>query len=412
MKKIIYGGFGYGVLFDVLLRLLTIFVRAIFVFYLAKVLAVNDFGWYTYIAASISFFMYLAGADFYAYAHREMLSGRSSAAETFRAQTMFLIVSTTLASSLSVVVSWDSLSLKYLVALPLLLAGESFSAECVRFLIACGRPSAANLVNFLKSAGWMLPVWGWSYYHESMSIEFLIIGWIFGLVVAIIGGVFWVPVTWSQLVTAQVPKSFFRRALRTLPKILLGTLALRALFSLDRLAVGYGFNSEMLGTYGFFVAVASAYLAVIDAGVLARLFPPLVAAAVSNNQLAQQYRRRMEISAVLSGFMAWLIYMLLIDYIISYIGKPQFMLYKQLGSLILTAYVVYAASMGSHYIMYGRKQDIQIMVVHLFAILPFAIMIWLASIWTEPALVAWGVLLSMCFQFGLKSYLAQRHEPA
>lgn len=398
--------------FDISLRILTIFVRAIFVFYLAKVLYVNDFGRYTYMVASISFFMYLAGADFYAYAHREMLSDRSSAAETLRAQIIFLMISTALASILSVAISWDGLPMLYLVALPLLLAGELFAAECVRFLIVCGRPSAANSVNFLKSAGWMLPLWGWSYYHGAMSIELLVTWWIFGLIVAVLSGVLWTPVTWMQLVRAKVPDGFFQKALRTLPKILLGTLALRALFSLDRLAVGYGFNSEMLGTYGFFVAVASAYLAVIDAGVLARLFPPLVAAAVSNNQLAQQYRRRMEISAVLSGFMAWLIYLLLIDYIISYIGKPQFMLYKQFGSLILTAYVVYAASMGSHYIMYGRKQDIQIMVVHLFAILPFAIMIWLASIWTEPTLVAWGVLLSMCFQFGLKSYLAQRHEPA
>ena len=166
----------------------------------------------------------------------------------------------------------------------------------------------------------------------------------------------------------------------------------------------------MLGTYGFFVAVASAYLAVMDAGILARLFPPLVAAAVSNHILAQQYRRKMETAAILGGFLAWVAYMLLIDRVIGYIGKPHFLAYKQLGSLILIAYVVYAASMGAHYILYGRKQDMQIMAVHVFGMLPFAVMIWLATRWSQPELVAWGVLLSMSLQFGLKSYLAQQHE--
>lgn len=375
-------------------------------------LSLDDFGMYTYMIASVAFFMYLSGADFYAYAHREMLSGRCTAAETIKSQVVFLIRSVVFSAGLAVAVSWNSLPLSYLVVLPFLLVGESLAAECVRFLIACGRPSAANAVNFLKSAGWMLPLWGWAYLHKALSIEVLLIVWALGLIVAVLGGVLWAPVTWRQVVAAKVPAMFFWQAWKILPKILLGTLALRALFSLDRLAVNYGFDAGMLGTYGFFVAVASAYLAVIDAGILARLFPPLVAAAVSNRMLANKYRRKMEVAAILSGFMAWAAYMLLIDRVIGYIGKPDFMVYKQLGGLILIAYVVYAASMGAHYILYGRKQDLQIMAVHVFGLLPFSFLVWLAIRWSRPELVAWGVLLAMSLQFGLKSYLVQRHESA
>jgi hypothetical protein len=256
----------------------------------------------------------------------------------------------------------------------------------------------------------MLPLWGFVQLNETLSMEALLLAWVFGLLVAVLCGVLWAPVTWSQLACAQVPAQFFRQALKILPKILLGTLALRAFFSLDRLVAGYGFDVSLLAAYGFFVAVASAYLAVIDAGILSRLFPLLVAAADVDKLLAQKYCRKMEISAILSGVIAWAIYLMLIDQVIAYIGKPHFLAYKQLGSLILISYVVYAASMGAHYVMYGRKQDLQIMGVHVFSMLPFALLSWLAIHWSQPELIAWGVLLAMSLQFGLKRYFSQRYE--
>lgn len=399
-----------NILYDILLRSLTILVRALFTFYLVKILSIEDFGMYSYLLASIAFFMYLAGADFYAYAHREMLSGRCTLESAVKSQGIFLSHSILLTAGLSVAISWNSLSPLYIILLPLLLAGEAISAESVRLLIACGKPSAANIVNFLKSAGWMLPLWLWGYLQHHLSIDILLLAWASGLATATISGFLFTPVKWAHVISTQVPDGFFRQAWCILPKILLGTLALRALFSLDRLFVSYGFDAAMLGTYGFFVAVASAYLAVMDAGILARLFPPLVAASVSNYSRAKQYKRKMEVAAVFGGLVAYIGYELLIDIVIIFVGKSHFMEHKQLGSLLIISYAIYAASMGSHYILYGRHKDNQIMTIHLLSLLPFSAMIGLAIHRSNPELIAWGVLFSICFQYFIKAYLVRQNE--
>lgn len=397
---------------DMVLRGLTIAVRAAFTFYLAKVMPLDEFGTYAYIAAASAFLVYLGGADFYAYAHREYLAARCTLAATVRAQGLLLAASLPLALLVGSLASAHTLAPWLVLWLLAIVAGETISAELVRVLVVCGRPSSANAVLFLKSAAWMLP-WAVSV-HAGADVHLAGVcqAWTAGLAVAVAFGCWRLPVTARAVAASQAPAAYFRKARALLPRLLVGTLALRALFSLDRTAMEQIFGVAMTGIYGFYVAVAAAYLAMLDAGILARLSPRLISAAATASADPAPVLRSMRRWALGMGLAALAAYALLIDTVIAFIDKPVLGDHKLFGYLLLVAYTVSASTTGPANILYGRSQDGLVFLIHLAGLLPFAAGVLLALQLNDPNWIAFGVLGGLLLLCVLKTRAASPLVPA
>lgn len=392
-----------GPLGDMALRGLTILVRASFTFYLAKVLPLDAFGTYAYIAAASAFLTYLGGADFYAYAHREFLAGRCTLASTIRAQSLFLAASLPLALLAGGLASAHTLQPWLSLWLLAIVAGETLSSELVRLLIVSGRPSSANAVLFLKSAAWMLPWAAVVQTGADVHLASVCQAWTAGLCVAVAVGCWRLPVAARAAFGSPAPTAYFRRAWALLPRLLLGTLALRALFSLDRTAVEQIFGASMTGVYGFYVAVASVYLAMLDAGILARLSPRLISAAAAAALDHGPLLRSMQRWALGMGLAALATYALLIDWVIAFIDKPVLGEHKVFGYFLLVAYTTSAWTTGAANVLYGRGQDGRICLIHLAGLLPFAAGVLLAMRLHDPNWIAAGVLGGLLLHGVLKT---------
>jgi hypothetical protein len=400
-----------GAVRDMVLRGLTIVVRAGFTFYLAKVLPLDAFGNYAYIAAASAFLVYLGGADFYAYAHREYLARRCSLNATIRAQGLFMAISLPVALIAGGLASVWTLEPWLTLWLLVIVLGETIGAELVRLLVVSSRPSSANVVLFLKSAAWMLP-WAVNVHAgASITLSSVFLAWTAGLFLASAYGIWRLPVTLREAAGTPVPLHYFRSARSLLPRLLLGTLALRALFSLDRTLVEKIFGAEMTGIYGFYVAVASSYLAILDAGILARLSPALIGAVANGAHDPRPLLRSMQRWSLALGAVAITAYAVLIDWVIASIGKPALGQHATLGYVLLMAYTVFAYTTGAANILYGRSHDLLICCIHIAGLLPFAAGVLLAQLLHEPIWVAAGVLGGLLLQAFLKARAAAPRVP-
>lgn len=393
---------------DLAIRSCTIAARAIFIFVVAKVLPLEEFGTFAYLQASISLLLYVAGGDFHMFAHRELLANRCSLAEMLKSQSLFLLASISVACAIAAVSSQGTVAEPWIALLLLLLVGETLTAELVRILITAGRPTSGNIVNFLKSAGWMLPVIAGSASGIHTTLSLILVAWAVGLVVSAVVALVRLPCSFGMVLRSEIPLGFYRRAMKVLPIILVGTIALRAAFSLDRILIERLLDAESVGIYAFYAGCAAAYLAMLDAGVMMRLYPGLVraSAAAQEDQIAE-LQRRMRSSALLSGVVAIVVYLAVIPFVLPLMGKPQFSSHTAIGALLITAYAVYGASMGPHYILYGRHEDRFISMTHAISSL-MLLAGCAAAAWTKDiAWVAAGVVGTFTWQYFAKARRAR-----
>lgn len=354
-----------GPALDMALRSCTIAARAIFIFVVAKVLTLDEFGTFAYLQASTSLLLYVAGGDFHMFAHRELLANRCSLPEMLKSQSLFLAVSVSVVCAIAIVASQGTVAQSRALMLVALLVGETLTAELVRVLITAQRPTAANIVNFLKSAGWMLPIIAWSATGRHTTLDNIVVSWTIGLAVAVSVALMRLPCSPAEVLHSAIPSGFYRRALKILPIILVGTIALRAAFSLDRMLIERFLNTASVGIYAFYAGCAAAYLAMLDAGIMTRLYPLLVeASAALDIARVRELQRRMTTSAFVSGLVALVVYIALISPALGLIGKPQFSGHAMVGAVLIIAYTVYGASMGPHYVLYGRHEDTFISITH------------------------------------------------
>ena len=223
---------------DLFIRSCTILVRAVFVFYLAKVMPLEQFGVYSYILASVSICTYIAGLDFYAYAHRCFLHKSINVNQLTKAQVQFLGISVSIVAIISTIFSASVLK-GYLFYFPFLIAGECITNEIIRLQSVCELPTSSNITNFLKSAFWMLGLIILNFFKINVDLDQVFQCWIVGLLVAFFWSFKTFPATTNNILSATVPDKFFVSSLPIIANILIGTIAIRSLFSIDRIYVDY-----------------------------------------------------------------------------------------------------------------------------------------------------------------------------
>lgn len=382
-------------LVNVVLRGMTLASKFLLIFFLARFLEPQELGLYGLLTATIGYALYLLGFDFYAFTTREMLKRE-------RSEWGGLLKDQAALSGVLYGVFLPLLCLSFLKGLlPWNLAGwffallvfEHLSQELVRLLIAISEQLLASLVLFLRSGIWAVAVAGLMFIEpESRTLDFVLGAWTLGGLFAVLLGIFRI----SQLKIGGWHKAvdwrWIGKGLKIAIPLLVATLAVRAVFTLDR----YWFEAlaglEVLGAYVLFMGFSNALISFLDAGVFAFSYPGLITAYSREDASAFRHglRKLLLQTLVLSTAFA-AIALLLIGPLVQWLDRPLYIDQQGLFPWILLATVLYAVGMVPHYALYAQGHDRPIIQSHIVSFLVFIPATWLLSLYSPLLAVPLGL---------------------
>lgn len=383
------------------LRAVTLAAKFLLIFFLARFLEPSQLALYGLLVAAIGYALYLLGLDFYTYTTRELLKherahwGGMLKSQGFLTLVLYCVV---LPLLLLVFVSgklpWWAAGWFFA-----LLVLEHLNQEASRLLIAVSDPLFASAALFLRQGAWVLLVVPLMYAYPGMrTLIAVLAAWTIGGCMALLlctwrlvsmrmGG--WsVPIDWLWI----------RKGIRVALPLLVATLAIRALFTIDRYWLESLAGLDVLGAYVLFISIATAMGAFLEAGVFVFAYPGLISSIEkAQPALFKQGMRKLCLQTVclIMGFCV--LALLLVGPLLDWLDRPLYREHAGVFPWVLLAMVLYNLSMIPHYALYAQRLDRAIIQSHIAALLAFVPVTWLlASQWSTLA-----VPVGLCVAFSL-----------
>lgn len=351
---------------------------------------------YGLFAVAISYSLYMVGFDFYVYSTRELvgvplsqMGGLLKTKGVFFLVTYAFVLPIFLLIFLSGLLPWAFLGWFFVI-----LVLEHIAQELMRILIVLRDQVLASCVLFLRSGCWALAVLGLMGLNPDLrSLETVLAAWALGGLFAVavgflrlrqhdLGG-------WSRLVDWP----WLQKGLKVVFPFLVGTLALRALYTLDRFFVERLAGLEVLGAYTLFIGVASVIKSFLEAAVFVFVYPILIRSfkvgdgAAFSRAMASLAAQTIIITAVLAGLIV-----LSLPHFLRFLDHDVYLGYIHVFFWVLLAVVLHALGMIPHYGLYARGQDKAVIAAHVVGLIAFIVLVW----WSGEFFGVLAVPISLC----------------
>ncbi|QJI16872.1 MULTISPECIES: lipopolysaccharide biosynthesis protein [unclassified Pseudomonas] len=384
---------------NISIRGLTLISKFLLIFFLARFLEPAELGVYGLLAATVGYSMYLLGFDFYTYSTRELLKRhRQEWGGLLKSQgALTLVLYAIFLPLLSLVFINDLLPMRVLGWFFVLLILEHLNQELGRLLVAVSQQLSASLVLFLRSGVWAILVVGvMVLYPDTRDLDVVFGAWTLGGLTALLLGIFRVNRMGLSGWRQKVDWIWIIRGLKVALALLIATLAIRGVFTLDRYWFQELAGLDMLGAYVLFMGVSMALMSFLDAGIFAFIYPGLISSYQQEDAVG--FRRGMLKlllqTVCVCGFFL-LVALLTIGPLLAWLDKPLYSEQRGLFIWILLATVLYAVGMIPHFGLYAQGRDRPIIFSHIASLIIFILATGsFAQYW--PHL---GVPLGLCVSF-------------
>jgi O-antigen/teichoic acid export membrane protein len=200
---------------------------------------------------------------------------------------------------------------------------------------------------------------------------------------------------WSSGLQKPVNFHWIRQGVKISGRLLGGTIALWSVTTLDRYLLQHYCGMAAVGIYSFYMSISQAVVTFVDAGVVAPLYPKLVAAAgIDANEYAR-LRSRFSRSVRISSLVLAVAAALAIQPVLKFVNRPAYA--NNSGTLwaLLVFAVISLASRPASYALYAYKRDNQIVFTSLGGLAGLAVFGPLLTPANGPLGMAIAVCLSM-----------------
>ncbi|AXA54960.1 hypothetical protein ACNT2N_13025 [Pseudomonas thivervalensis] len=264
------------------IRAATLVSKFALIFFIAKYLDAKDVGLYGLISATIGYAIYLVGFEFYNYSTREIIGSDPGLLFGYiKDQLVLYVIAYVLVAPLTVVFfSTGVIPIEYIYWFGCLLVVEHLAQELNRVLVAISKQMLASVVLFVRSGVWCLLVIVIMYLSPgSRNLNLVMVLWFLGCLFALIIGLwslrsysflsFFRPVNWSWI----------KKGLRLMWPLLIASLCIRGIFTIDRYWIESVAGLDVLGAYVLYIGMATAVLSFLDAAVIVFYYPKLILSA-------------------------------------------------------------------------------------------------------------------------------------
>lgn len=364
-------------LLNVILRGATLVGKLALVFFLAKLLPPAEVGHYGLLSATLGWLIYLVGCEFYAFSTRDLI-GREAP------QILGLLRNQGVLFAITHVAVWPLILLAfgsgllpghYWLWFIVLLALEHLGLELGRILVALSRPIAASLVLFLRGGAWCIIAAAAMWLEPSLrSLDFLFASWFVGALAALLLGMVGLLDLPRASMRQPVDWRWIANGLRISLPLMVASLAVRGIFTIDRFWADAVGGPDTLGAYVLFVGLAMAVLSFLDAAVIDFTYPRVVA-TVKGGRVEEYFAsmRSLTFSVVAAVILlcigCWVTSLVLL----LWLDNPAYSDNAFLLPWILVATGIYGVSMIPHVGLYARGQDRVIIFSQLAALVSFVV---------------------------------------
>jgi O-antigen/teichoic acid export membrane protein len=404
-------------LLNTMLRGMTLTSRFALLFCLAKFLSPAELGEYGIVFASISYALFIVGFDFYTFSTRELM-GKPKDEWPGLIKNHLAFIGACYVATLPLICAFayaaGAIPRSMILWFLLLLVLEHLAQEINRFLIAMGRPLLASIILFLRSGAWVfvcVAAMVWIPDHRNLTLVFK--AWACGGGLAVALGAVALKPFYGSGSRHAVDFRWIGKGLKVAVPLLIGTLASRVLFTVDRYVERYVGGSELLGAYTFYAGIASALLAVLDASVISITGPQLIGAVRKGDRTAVSGVLR-EFGAMTVGItgVLILIFVISIKPIIALIGKPIYSEHLSTYFLLLAGSGIFCISMIPHYFLYAHGADRAIVAANLMGCVAFCFLFLLVKDDFAQICVPLALLLAFVLMLIVKWTVAMRYFPS
>lgn len=402
-------------LINVGLRGSTLVSKFLLIFLLARFLEPAEVGLYGLLVATVSYALYFLGFDFYVFTTREIIKASpDNRGRLLKSQVglcMFLyIVFLPLSLSLFAFELLPWWLAPWFISLLVL---EHINQELNRLLVALNRQLIASLVLFFRAGAWALIVVLVLGLNENLrSLSTVVGGWLMGGTVAVLLGFAAVAKAGMGGWTKKIDWMWVRKGLRVALPMLISSIALRGLFTLDRYWFEAWVSLEALGAYVLFMGIATAMQSFMDAAVFTFLYPGMISAHASGEpELFRQKHKQMVVQTVLLLAVFSGVAMAAIGPIVSWLDRPIYLEHIDIFMWVLVANVLFILGALPQYALYAQNFDRPIIFNHLIGFLVFVVATALVGVADKSAAVPIGLCCACGYLFLSKTYAFYKLTP-
>ncbi|GKW31507.1 hypothetical protein PEC730217_02870 [Pectobacterium carotovorum subsp. carotovorum] len=346
--------------------------RFLLMFAIAKYLPDTDMGLYGLITTTIVFSLYIVGLDFYIYSTRELIqTEKNKWGQLLKSQGGLVFLLYVIYIPIALLVFYNELLPWYIFPyLIVTLVLEHFCQECQRIIIADQKPLEANIGLFIRNGLWPLFLIPLIYFNAiPHSLTSVLVAWIIGDVLA---ASFFIYIVYSIGISGWQHKINWKwiiNGVKICSLFLIGTLALRFSSVAERYWLQDLTTIEIVGVYSFFIGISGVVSNFLDAGVIAFKYPRLIKAYANNNK--EEYlkvKKDLAFQIVIWTAILVVISLLMVDFVLEFIGKSIYFEYKSIYYFTLASTVVSCISLLPHYELYAQKRDKIIIASHMISL--------------------------------------------
>lgn len=394
-------------------RAISIVGKFLLVFYLARFLSLAELGIYGVFTTTVTLSVYLVGAEYYTYSTRELIAARTDQRPILiRDQAIFhLLAYTLILPALISVFFLDFLPLNLIVSFYLILVMTHLMQEIHRVLIALSHASVAYLISAISNGVWTIPaIVGGLLFPQLRTLNFVLFCWAISASLAAFIGLFLL-IRWKllQLTLDTINWHWIWKGLSICYKFFLASIAYRIIDLSNRYIIQFFSGDSAVGIYTIYGSITKILPDLVFAGLVAVIFPKLVASFERSNIEQYEYHmRRLKKAVITSTIFLTPLFIIGVYLMIPILGKQE--LYSELPTYfaLLISAVIITLSFVPHYVLYAKKDDNKIL---LATVVGAALSILLNILWI-PRYGLFGAACATALSFGtvglIKVYYARR----
>lgn len=345
----------------IVIRLWALAARFLIIMVLALFLPVADVGIYGLLSATVAYVTFALGLDMYAYTTRELIGSDRSKWRTYlTSHGAFLILMQLLFLPATVLLFvWGLLPWSTLVWFVLLVSTEQIGNEIDRVLVAMSEQLWASMVIFVRQGlmpTLIIPVF--ALFPAARDLNTIFAAWVACNALAIVLGLRVIVAQTTGGVGKRVDARWLAKGLGVSLQLLIGTLCLRALFSVDRQLVAHFGGLETVGVYSLAMGLAAGLTSLVAVGVHQFQYPRLVKWAHSGNRaefITDLKRLWWSTLGLVIAAVAGVA--VVIGPLLAWIGKAAYLEEQWAFIAAMAAVGLYNVSLVPHFALYAIRGD-------------------------------------------------------
>lgn len=397
------------------LRAATIGIKAVLVIALAVWLGPAQLGVYGLIAATITLTTYIYGLDFYTFTIREISTSNLDGVR-FRLRDQFLLfafiygIGTVI---LSLVLKGFGLDSTLIVLTAAIAVLQHAALELYRILIRIERTIAASIGLFLRDAAWVpgcLLTW---LLTGEIGLQEVLLYWLVGSCFSVAYGCWSLARVLPRAPSRPIDLAWLGRGVATGLRMLVGTLSIRGLFTVDRMILALLAPPEVLGAYVFYTSLCFSFSSLFETGVLPYFWPRLLEAAKQADPVGRDATQRTLFRVCMIGAptLAGAAVVLGIGFANvlpddSYLNNLDLLFYVAGATMLLLL------SNAPHYRLYADNRDTAIVASNAAAFAGFLVLCGLLALASQPMAVPVALVAACGLLLVVKFAIARRGAAA